>query len=133
MDPDNTSESRPRRAGRLRAAFQALTGAPVVPSQIRAEWVGWQFELEGLCDKLTTTAARLYQRDKRALEAAEKRVLELEAAHPCGCEDAEVTGAVSTGGWNPAKRLLNRRVLAGRGMHPPEFANGGEDVGSDQS
>ena len=130
MDPCDTSEmppDRPKRIGRLRAAWQALHGAPVVPSQIRAEWVAWQFELEGLCDKLTTTASRLYQRDVRALQAAQKRVVELEA----GAEQQSGSGdqAVAGDGWRMTeKRRLNRLVLASRNIEVPSFPVDGEDL-----
>ena len=129
MDPDDTIETppeKPRRVGRVRAAWQALRGAPLVPSQIRAEWVAWQFELEGLCDKLTTTASRLYQRDVRALQAAQKRAVELEAAaeQQSGSGDQAAAGD----GWRMTeKRRLNRLVLASRGKEMPSFPLDGDD------
>ena len=130
MDPHDTIETppeKPRRVGRVRSAWQALRGEPVVPSQIRAEWVAWQFEFESLCDKLTTTASRLYQRDVRALQAAQKRVVELEAA----AEQQSGSGeqAVAGDGWRMTeKRRLNRLVLASRNIEVPSFPVDGEDT-----
>ncbi len=129
MDPDDIIETPPdkaKRVGRLRAAWQALHGAPVVSSQIRAEWVAWQFELEGLCDKLTTTAARLYQRDVRALQAAQKRVVELEAAAEQQSGRGE-QAAAGDGSRMTEKRRLNRLVLASRNIEVPSFPLDGED------
>lgn len=126
MTPDKTPERPQRRSSRLRSAWQALKGEPVVPDAIRAEWVAWQFEFEAVLDKLSAAAARLYTRDKVALKAALKRLQELEDDVP-----QDGTGTASTpiaGSWNPLKVELSRRVLAMRGQRVPTFIhNGGEN------
>lgn len=128
MHPDDTLEAaqnasshdesqRLRRPGRLRAALLALSGAPVVPDQIRAEWAAWQLELEAVCDKISAAAARMVTRDKRDLKKALKRLAELE--DDCGCKEKEAAQPVGYGGYNPRKAELNRRVLAARGVKLP--------------
>jgi len=89
-----------------------------VPESIRAEWVAWQFEFEAVLDKLSAAAGRLYTRDKAALKAALKRIDELEADKPVD-PIAEATAHYG-GGWNPAKRALNRQVLAMKGVRIPD-------------
>ncbi|MEN8176309.1 MAG: hypothetical protein ABFS23_11130 [Pseudomonadota bacterium] len=130
MTPDNTPKSPHKRAGRFRSALRALRGDTVLPDQIRAEWTAWQFELEALCDKLSAAAARLYQRDKRALDAAVKRVAELEAEADCGCADTAAPELSATGsGWSAEKRALNRSLLARRrALAVPQLENGRSDV-----
>jgi len=130
MTPDKELGSAPRKPGRLSAAWQALRGAPVVPNQIRAEWTAWQFEFESLCDKLSAAAARLYQRDKKALDIALKKIEVLEAAIDDPCSDASGVVAapgVPGVGWNPEKSAMNRLLLASRGIHIPQV-NGGAHV-----
>ncbi len=132
MDPDDTIEAPPRRPSRLRSLLQVLRGDPVVPVAIRAEWTAWQFELEGLCDKLTVCASRLYQRDVRKLDVAMKRIAELEAGVGASPDMAEVaSGSAST--WNPAKIALYRqaRALTGTKIPAGNGIPGGENVSSD--
>lgn len=133
-DPRNSlpegSEPRLRRPGRVRAAWLALTGHPVVPDQLRAEWASWAMELENLCDKLTVAAARMLQRDRRELEkvTAERDQLLAE-------KESDVTGLSFSGdggGYSPLKRALNRRLLAGRGVSIPQ-ANGVSNVDGAES
>ncbi len=45
-----------------------------MPDQIRAEWAAWVLELEGVCVNLTAAAGRVYDRDKRELDKALKRL-----------------------------------------------------------
>ena len=122
MTPDNSSETPVRRPSRLASAWMALRGDPVIPVAIRAEWAAWQFELEALCDKLSAAAARLYQRDKRVLDAAMKRISELESgtetakAGPTGSE-IDSSSAGST--WNPEKIALYRQARALTGTTVP--------------
>jgi len=132
MDPNKTPEKRYKRTSRLRSALYALRGEPVVPESIRAEWVAWQFEFEAVLDKLSAAAARLYTRDKAALKAALQKLAEMDeqkAADPI----AEITAHYG-GGWNPAKRALNRQVLAMKGIRIPDTITGGKpDEHGDQS
>lgn len=136
MHPDDTLEAaqnaserdesqRLRRPGRLRAALLALSGAPVVPDQIRAEWAAWQLELEAVCDKISAAAARMVTRDKRDLKKALKRLAQLE--DDCGCKEEQPAQAPAFGGYNPAKAALNRRVLAARGIKIPGMTPGQEN------
>jgi len=132
MDPDKTLERPVKRPSRLLSAWMALRGDPVVPVAIRAEWVAWQFELQGLMDKLTVCAARLYERDRVKLAAAMKRVDELEAG--VGSADPEQVApanAVST--WNPQKIALYRAARALTGTRTPNGTPALEhsDVASD--
>jgi hypothetical protein len=102
----------------------ALTGHPVVPDQLRAEWASWAWELENLTDKLTVAAARMLQRDRRELEkvTAERDQLRAEA------DGLSVAGGrADAGGYSPLKRALNRRRL---GLPTP---NGAAHVGSAES
>lgn len=128
MHPDDTLEAaqnasshdesqRLRRPGRLRAALLALSGAPVVPDQIRAEWAAWQLELEAVCDKISAAAARMVTRDKRDLKKALKRLAELE--DDCGCKEEAPAQAPVYAGYNPEKVALNRKALAMRGVRIP--------------
>lgn len=118
------SQGPPRRPSRVRAAFQALLGAPVVPVQIRAEWTAVQLELEAVCDKIAAATNRQITRDKRELKRALDRLEELEG--DCGCNKAS-DPLLMPGGYSDAKRLLNRRVLASRGRDVASmFSNGGD-------
>lgn len=97
-------------------------GHPVVPDQLRAEWAAWAMELENLCDKLTTAAARMLQRDRRELEkvTAERDQLlrEKESGDPLHGFSGDLNSS-----YSPLKRQLNRRILAARGVNIPQ-ANG---------
>lgn len=117
MDPDSTVETPHRRPGRLRAAWLALQGAPVVPDAIRAEWTAWQWELEGLCEKVSLACKRVYARDKADLDKAMKRIAELEAG--CGA-DALVDGPAPSARW-AQKGELARRWAALKGDVLPEL------------
>lgn len=108
---ERAAEGKLKRPGRLRAAWLALLGAPVVPDQIRAEWAGWAWELQGLCDNITAAAARMNTRAVRGLKKAEERIEELEAE--CGCHDEE---PVTAHGFSDRKRAIRRRLLAERGV-----------------
>lgn len=120
MDPDNTLEMPVKRPSRLMSAWMALRGDPVVPVAIRAEWVAWQFELQGLMDKLSVCAARLYERDRRKLDAAMKRISELEAGVVTAETAPTGTDPSSSGAsWNPAKIALYRAARALTGTHVP--------------
>jgi len=130
MHPDKTRQRPPKHTSRLRSAWHALRGEPVVPESIRAEWVAWQFEFEAVLDKLSAAAARLYTRDKVALKVALKRLEELDQDTPA----VPVAVAYPTGGWNPAKRALNRQVLAMQGVRIPDtFGREQAHVDGDQS
>jgi len=131
MTPDNTPAVRLKRPGRLRGAWLSLRGEPTVPDQIRAEWAAWVLELEGVCDKLTAAAGRVYARDKRELDKALKRLAAVEAEADCECKDEPLT-TVGTSGWNPEKRALNRRILAGRGVRIPEYSTVEQNGASDE-
>jgi len=131
MTPDDTPAVRLKRPGRLRGAWLSLRGEPTVPDQIRAEWAAWVLELEGVCDKLTAAAGRVYARDKRELDKALKRLAAVEAEADCECKDEPVT-TVGSSGWNPEKRALNRRILASRGVRVPMFTGPGENGASDE-
>ena len=102
-----------------------------MPDQIRAEWAAWVLELEGVCDKLTAAAGRVYARDKRELDKALKRLAVAEAEAECECKETAVA-TVGVGGWNPAKRALNRRILAGRGVRLPELQTVDQNGASDE-
>ncbi|KKL55717.1 hypothetical protein LCGC14_2252620 [marine sediment metagenome] len=121
MTLDNSSETPVRRPSRLASAWMALRGDPVIPVAIRAEWAAWQFELEALSDKVSNAAARLYQRDKRVLDAALARINELEAAAAdpksgsIGPDMAANTGST----WNPDKIALYRKARALTGATVP--------------
>lgn len=135
MNDSPEAAHKPLRApGRWRAAWQALMGRPVVPTQIQAQWAAAQLELEAVLDKITAATARQITRDKRELEKAQKRLRELEG--DCGCGDgekAEPAARQRLGGsrYSPHKRELSRRVLAGRGIDLSR--NGGDHESTDQS
>ena len=118
MTLDNSSETPVRRPSRLASAWMALRGDPVIPVAIRAEWAAWQFELEALCDKVSNAAARLYQRDKRVLDAALARISELEGGVQ---QDATAEAAPSGSGstWNPEKIALYQKARALTGATVP--------------
>ena len=118
MDPDNSPETPVRRPSRLASAWMALRGDPVIPVAIRAEWAAWQFELEALCDKVSNAAARLYQRDKRVLDAALARINELEGRVTAPTPtDGVACDSPST--WNPEKIALYRKARALTGATVP--------------
>lgn len=96
----------------------ALTGAPVVPDQLRAEWASWAIELEDLADKVAKGAAKMLMRDRRELEAVTAERDELRGQ--LDARDAFGVPAVGAGGgYSPLKRELNRRLLAARGVNIP--------------
>lgn len=108
----NTPET--RAPGRFRAAWLALMGHPIVPTQIRAEWAAWQLELEAICDKIGAAASRNQTRHKRELDRALAELDEVKA------EQATPSAPPELGfGWNPQKRALNRQLLEARGKHLP--------------
>jgi len=134
MDPDETPKTRLKRTSRLLSAWQALMGAPTAPASMRAEWVAWQYEFEAILDKITAAVNRQYTRDKIELKKALKRIEELEQNDPQGDPVELVASAYQGGGWNPAKRLLNRRVLAMKGIKLPDtFEQEQNHVDGDQS
>ena len=117
MEPDKTQETPQKRTSRLRNAWRVLRGEPVVPSAIRAEWVGWQIEFENLLDKISAAAARAYERDRVKLKAAEKEIKELEA-RAVATDNSETAVPTWGGGgsWHPEKRAMNRLMLEKRGI-----------------
>ena len=128
MEPDKTQETPHKRTSRLRSAWLALRGEPVVPQAIRAEWVGWQIEFENLLDKISSAAARAYERDRVKLKAAEKTIKELEAGAVANDNSEPTADGWGGGGtWHPQKRAMNRLVLQKRGIAIPEsFTTNGE-------
>lgn len=122
--PETAAERRPRRPGRIRAALLALTGAPVVPDQLRAEWAAWALELEAMCDKITAAANRLNTRHKRELDRALEKLDEYKRREQAGDPLMQADGPSS---YSPMKRMLNRRLLAARGVSIPTNG-GGYDV-----
>jgi hypothetical protein len=125
MDPDDSHETaekaRRKRPGRIRSALRALAGQSVMPDQVRAEWVAWQYEFEAILDKLSAAAARQVTRDKRDLKKALKRLKELESEKDCGCGGGAAVAPAVSGSYSPEKRLLNRRILASRGITVPDL------------
>lgn len=126
--PETGSETPLRRPGRLRAAWLALTGAPVVPDQLRAEWAAWAMELENLCDKLTTAAARMLQRDRRELEKVTAERDQLLREKESGDPVFGFVGGDGQSSYHPAKRALNRKILAARGVSIPHNGATNEHV-----
>ena len=126
MDPRDTPKRPQKGPGRLRSALAALRGEPVVPGAIRAEWTAWQWELEGLCEKVSLAAKRVYARDKAELDRALARVAELEGDQPF---DEGGTAAPSGSRWRE-KAELNRRYAALQGSTLPAAptANGAGHV-----
>ncbi len=82
-----------------------------MPAAIRAEWTAWQWELEGLCEKVSLAAKRVYARDKAELDKALARVAELEGGHP---QDEDGHAAASGSRW-AEKAELQRRFAALQG------------------
>ncbi len=86
-----------------------------MPNAIRAEWTAWQWELEGLCEKVSLAAKRVYARDKADLDRALARVAELEA-DPHVDEDGLTVASSSR--WRE-KAELTRRWAALKGSTMP--------------
>lgn len=90
----------------------AFRGRTIVYDQFRAEWEQHLLDLGSVYDKLSATVSRLYQRDKKALEAAI-------AAH--GALESPTNGDADTptvDTW-AARGALNRRALALEGIGVP--------------
>jgi len=72
-------ESRP---GRLRAAWLALMGHPVVPDQIRAEWASAQLVFHDLLTQLSASLARQARAEKKRQERLREAVREASEGPP---------------------------------------------------
>ncbi len=117
MTPQETPKSpraRRQKPSRLKAAWMALRGYPVVHDQFRAEWEEHLLDLSTVYDKLYATIARLYQRDKKILEAKMDDHEGLEAGTSTANQTL-ATGEAAASGWNPAKIELYRKLRARRG------------------
>lgn len=93
----------------------ALTGRTIVYDQFRAEWEQHLLDLGSVYDKLSATVSRLYQRDKKALEAAVAAHASLESS-PNGSTAAGP--GTQVGNW-AARGALNRKAMALEGIGVP--------------
>ena len=57
-----------RRPGRVRSAWLALMGHPVIPASIRAEWAETQLVIHDMLAQLSTSLARQAKAEKRRIE-----------------------------------------------------------------
>lgn len=71
-----------RRPGRLRAAWMALLGHPVVPDQIRAEWASAQLVFHDLLTQLSASLARQARAEKKRIERLRERAQEASEGQP---------------------------------------------------
>lgn len=67
VDPDQLQLERP--PGRFRAAWLVLRGQPLVPQQIRAEWLEYQQIFDDVLQRLSAQLARQAKSEKRRLES----------------------------------------------------------------
>ena len=114
-DDSAREEAVQRRPGRLRAAWMALLGHPVVPDQIRAEWAQAQLVFHDLLTQLSASLARQARAEKKRIERLRERAQEASEGQPLHRRPPDL-----------ASRKAALRRFAFHGEERPSWLNGSQ-------